>query len=205
MLQYDRNNVESIYDLKTDIAPDVDPIPTRSRTLVAIQTTGDCSNIASHFVADLSDPVSRRWELRVATCSSVTRSMNDRTSLAYVTCTRCSTSSRSPTMSTESWEHDDALYISGKISGDGTEHKPWWMEGNAVFSHLHYSSNRGTLSTSTTRWARLWTPTELFSGRHRPIPEWTELYNVTWESDWAVGYQVGACCCPSPITRESRR
>ena len=39
---------------------------------------------------------------------------------------------------------NDVHYISGMISGDGTEHKPWWMEGNAVyFSHLHYSRATG--------------------------------------------------------------
>ena len=63
----------------------------------------------------------------------------------------------------ESWEHDDALYISGKISGDGTEHKPWWMEGNAVyFSHLHYSRATGDFEHLYNEMERgLWTPTDL--------------------------------------------
>jgi len=85
--------------------------------------------------------------------------------------------------------------ISGKISGDGTEHKPWWMEGNAVyFSHLYYSRSIDDFTHLQN---------ELIWGLFSPYGpgdtdvidryfDGPELYNVTWESDPIVGYHVGA-------------
>ena len=94
------------------------------------------------------------------------------------------------------WSYDDRLKISGKISGDGLEHKPYWMEGPAVyFSHLFYSRNINDMSHFKNEMKRgLYT---CYCGDGKPtIRErylnGPKLYNVTWESDWAVGYQVGA-------------
>ena len=94
------------------------------------------------------------------------------------------------------FDYDLEQKITGKRIGNDDRDKPFWMEGYATyFSHLYYSRdindfshlenemNRGLLSC--------------YCGDNQPtIKErylnGPELYNVTWESDWAVGYQVGA-------------
>ena len=94
------------------------------------------------------------------------------------------------------FDYDLEQKITGKRIGSDNRDKPFWMEGYATyFSHLYYSRdindfshlenemNRGLLSC--------------YCGDNQPpIKErylnGPELYNVTWDSDWAVGYQVGA-------------
>ena len=94
------------------------------------------------------------------------------------------------------FDYDLEQKITGKRIEKDERDKPFWMEGYATyFSHLYYSRdvndfshlqnemNRGLLSC--------------YCGDNQPtIKErylnGPELYNVTWESDWAVGYQVGA-------------
>ncbi len=69
------------------------------------------------------------------------------------------------------------------------------MEGNAVyFSHLHYArATRDFEHLYNEMEQGLWTPygyeSEDVINRYLNGPG---LHNVTWESDWAVGYQVGA-------------
>ncbi len=94
------------------------------------------------------------------------------------------------------WSYDDRLKISGKISGDGLEHKPYWMEGPAVyFSHLYYSRNINDFTHFREEMRRGLFDCYCSDGKANIIDRYLngpKLYNVTWESDWAVGYQVGA-------------
>ena len=94
------------------------------------------------------------------------------------------------------FDYDLEQKISGKRIGNDDRDKPFWMEGYATyFSHLYYSRDVNDFSHLQNEMNR-----GLFScycGDNQPtIKErylsGPELYNVTWESDWAVGYQVGA-------------
>ena len=202
VLQYDRNNIESIFDLEDrycSLMSTLDP-DTFTNSRCNPNNRGDCSDNICLLTYD-GEPVGSSISGTPGTSCcylfiSDSFDANDRTSLAYVTLHEMFHIFQiSNYVEHESWEHDDALYISGKISGDGTEHKPWWMEGNAVyFSHLHYSRATGNFEHLYNEMERgLWTPygpsSENVIDRYLNGPE---LYNVTWESDWAVGYQVGA-------------
>ena len=86
--------------------------------------------------------------------------------------------------------------ITGKRIGDDKRDKPFWMEGYATyFSHLYYSRDINDFShLQNEMYGGLFS---CYCGDNQPtIKErylnGPELYNVTWESDWAVGYQVGA-------------
>lgn len=94
------------------------------------------------------------------------------------------------------FDYDLEQKISGKRIGNDDRDKPFWMEGYATyFSHLYYSRAVNDFSHLQNEMN-----IGLFScycGDNQPtIKErylnGPELYNVTWESDWAVGYQVGA-------------
>ena len=94
------------------------------------------------------------------------------------------------------FDYDLEQKISGKRIGNDDRDKPFWMEGYATyFSHLYYSRDVNDFSHLQNEMNR-----GLFScycGDNQPtIKErylsGPELYNVTWASDWAVGYQVGA-------------
>ena len=94
------------------------------------------------------------------------------------------------------FDYDLEQKITGKRIGNDERDKPFWMEGYATyFSHLYYSRDVNNFSHLQNEMNR-----GLFScycGDNQPtIKErylnGPELYNVTWESDWAVGYQVGA-------------
>lgn len=86
--------------------------------------------------------------------------------------------------------------ITGRRIENDERDKPFWMEGYATyFSQLYYSRDINDFSHLQNEMNG-----GLFScycGDGQPtIKErylnGPELYNVTWESDWAVGYQVGA-------------
>ena len=94
------------------------------------------------------------------------------------------------------FDYDLEQKITGKRIEKDERDKPFWMEGYATyFSHLYYSRDVNDFSHLQNEMNR-----GLFScycGDNQPtIKErylnGPELYNVTWESDWAVGYQVGA-------------
>ena len=94
------------------------------------------------------------------------------------------------------FDYDLQPKITGKRIGSDNKDKPFWMEGYATyFSHLYYSRDINDFSHLQNEMNG-----GLFScycGDGQPtIKErylnGPELYNVTWESDWAVGYQVGA-------------
>ena len=94
------------------------------------------------------------------------------------------------------FDYDLEQKITGKRLEKDERDKPFWMEGYATyFSHLYYSRDVNDFSHLQNEMNR-----GLFScycGDNQPtIKErylnGPELYNVTWESDWAVGYQVGA-------------
>ena len=94
-------------------------------------------------------------------------------------------------------DYENELKISGKISGDGLEHKPWWMEGHAVFfSHLYYSRDINDFSHIRNEMERSLYTCYCGDGKPKVLDRYlndnVKLYNVTWESDSAVGYQVGA-------------
>ena len=82
------------------------------------------------------------------------------------------------------FDYDLQQKITGKQIGSDNRDKPFWMEGYATyFSHLENEMYGGMFSC--------------YCGDNQPIIKerylnGPELYNVTWESDWAVGYQVGA-------------
>ena len=202
VLQYDRNNLETIYDLEDRYCSLMSTFDTDTflNSRCNPNNRGDCADNICLLTHD-GEPVGSSISGTPGTSCcylfiSDSFDANDRTSLAYVTLHEMFHIFQiSNYVEYESWEHDDAYYISGKISGDGTEHKPWWMEGNAVyFSHLHYSRATGDFEHLNREMERgLWTPYgpsgEDVIDRYLNGPE---LYNVTWESDWAVGYQVGA-------------
>ena len=88
--------------------------------------------------------------------------------------------------------------ISGKISGDGDEHKPWWMEGNAVFfQHLYHARSLNDIGIikETMR-------PSLFScycGNegldtiiNRFLNNGIKLYNYTWAIDQQLAYEMGS-------------
>ena len=94
------------------------------------------------------------------------------------------------------FDYDLEQKITGKRIEKDERDKPFWMEGYATyFSHLYYSRDVNDFSHLQNEMN-----SGLFScycGDNQPtIKErylnGPELYNVTWESDWAVGYQVGA-------------
>ena len=94
------------------------------------------------------------------------------------------------------FDYDLEQKITGKRIENDERDKPFWMEGYATyFSHLYYSRDVNDFSHLQNEMNG-----GLFScycGDGQPtIKErylnGPELYNVTWESDWAVGYQVGA-------------
>ena len=94
------------------------------------------------------------------------------------------------------FDYDLEQKITGKRIENDERDKPFWMEGYATyFSHLYYSRDVNDFSHLQNEMN-----SGLFScycGDNQPtIKErylnGPELYNVTWESDWAVGYQVGA-------------
>ena len=94
------------------------------------------------------------------------------------------------------WSQEDRLKISGKISGDGLEHKPYWMEGPAVyFSHLYYSRNINDFTHFRNNMRGGLFDCYCSDGKANIIDRYLngpKLYNVTWDSDADVGYQVGA-------------
>ena len=88
--------------------------------------------------------------------------------------------------------------ISGKISGDGGEHKPWWMEGNAVFfQHLYHARSLNDIGIikQTMR-------PSLFSCYcgdegldtiiNRFLNNGIKLYNYTWAIDQQLAYEMGS-------------
>ena len=94
------------------------------------------------------------------------------------------------------FDYDLEQKITGKRIENDERDKPFWIEGYATyFSHLYYSRDVNDFSHLQNEMNG-----GLFScycGDGQPtIKErylnGPELYNVTWESDWAVGYQVGA-------------
>jgi len=94
------------------------------------------------------------------------------------------------------FDYDLEQKITGKRIEKDERDKPFWMEGYATyFSHLYYSRDVNDFSHLQNEMNR-----GLFScycGDNQPTIkerylDGPELYNVTWESDWAVGYQVGA-------------
>ena len=94
------------------------------------------------------------------------------------------------------FDYDLEQKISGKRIGNDERDKPFWMEGYATyFSHLYYSRDVNDFSHLQNEMNRgLYS---CYCGDNQPIIKerylnGPELYNVTWESDWAVGYQVGA-------------
>tara|TARA_A100001011_G_C14278329_1_gene830357 strand:+ start:836 stop:1963 length:1128 start_codon:yes stop_codon:yes gene_type:complete len=97
---------------------------------------------------------------------------------------------------TVGFDYDLQHKITGKRIENDERDKPFWMEGYATyFSQLYYSRDINDFSHLQNEMNG-----GLFScycGDGQPtIKErylnGPELYNVTWESDWAVGYQVGA-------------
>ena len=93
-------------------------------------------------------------------------------------------------------DREEQLRYSGKIVGDDTKEHPFWMEGNAVyFSHRYYSKSIGDITHFKNEMER-----GLFGcycgDRSAPIIDrylnGPKLYDVTWDSDANVGYQVGA-------------
>ena len=94
------------------------------------------------------------------------------------------------------FDYDLQQKITGKRIGSDNRDKPFWMEGYATyFSHLYYSRDINDFShLENEMYGGLFS---CYCGDNQPtIKErylgGPELYNVTWESDWAVGYQVGA-------------
>ena len=94
------------------------------------------------------------------------------------------------------FDYDLEQKITGKRIENDERDKPFWMEGYATyFSHLYYSRDVNDFSHLQNEMNG-----GLFScycGDGQPtIKErylnGPELYNVTWESDWAVGYKAGA-------------
>ena len=60
----------------------------------------------------------------------------------------------------ESWEHDDALHLR-EDQRRWTEHKPWWMEGNAATSPTFTTVATGDFEHLYNEMGGLWTPTDL--------------------------------------------
>jgi hypothetical protein len=94
------------------------------------------------------------------------------------------------------FDYDLQPKITGKRIGSDNKDKPFWMEGYATyFSHLYYSRDINDFShLENEMYGGMFS---CYCGDNQPtIKErylnGPELYNVTWESDWAVGYQVGA-------------
>jgi hypothetical protein len=94
------------------------------------------------------------------------------------------------------FDYDLQPKITGKRIGSDNKDKPFWMEGYATyFSHLYYSRDINDFShLENEMYGGMYS---CYCGDGQPtIKErylnGPELYNVTWESDWAVGYQVGA-------------
>ena len=94
------------------------------------------------------------------------------------------------------FDYDLQQKITGKRIGSDNRDKPFWMEGYATyFSHLYYSRDINDFShLENEMYGGMFS---CYCGDNQPtIKErylgGPELYNVTWESDWAVGYQVGA-------------
>ena len=205
VLQYDRNNLETIYDLEDDycslmntFAPD-----TFFNSRCNPSNRGACADNICLLTSDGEPVGSSISGTPGGSCCylfiSDSFDANDRTSLASVTLHEMFhifQISNYLEYETQSITNvNDVHYISGMISGDGTEHKPWWMEGTAVyFSHLYYSRATGDFEHLNNQMEQgLYTPNgpsdEDIIDRYLNGPD---LYNVTWESDWAVGYQVGA-------------
>ena len=94
------------------------------------------------------------------------------------------------------FDYDLQQKITGKQIGNDKRDKPFWMEGYATyFSHLYYSRDINDFShLKNEMYGGMFS---CYCGDNQPIIKerylnGPELYNVTWESDWAVGYQVGA-------------
>ena len=94
------------------------------------------------------------------------------------------------------FDYDLQQKITGKQIGSDNRDKPFWMEGYATyFSHLYYSRDINDFShLENEMYGGMFS---CYCGDNQPIIKerylnGPELYNVTWESDWAVGYQVGA-------------
>ena len=94
------------------------------------------------------------------------------------------------------FDYDLQQEITGKRIGSDKRDKPFWMEGYATYySHLYYSRDINDFShLENEMYGGLFS---CYCGDNQPtIKErylnGPELYNVTWDSDWAVGYQVGA-------------
>ncbi len=94
------------------------------------------------------------------------------------------------------FDQDLQQKITGKRIGNDNRDKPFWMEGYATyFAHLYYSRDINDFSHLQNEMNR-----GLFScycGDNQPMIKerylnGPELYNVTWDSDSAVGYNVGA-------------
>ena len=93
-------------------------------------------------------------------------------------------------------DHEEKMRFSGKIVGDDNKEHPFWIEGHATYySYRYYAKSSGDIS-----WLKREMENGLFGcycsdGRARIIDRYLngpKLYDVTWDSDWAVGYQVGA-------------
>ena len=93
-------------------------------------------------------------------------------------------------------DREEKMRFSGKIVGDDNKEHPFWIEGHATYySYRYYAKSIGDIS-----WLKREMANGLFEcycsdGKARIIDRYLngpKLYDVTWDSDWAVGYQVGA-------------
>jgi len=93
-------------------------------------------------------------------------------------------------------DREEQLRYSGKIVGDDTKEHPFWIEGNAVyFSHRYYSKSISDISHFKNEMERGLFGCYCGDGSAPIIDRYLngpKLYDVTWDSDKNVGYQVGA-------------
>lgn len=132
VLQYDRNNLETIYDLEDRYCSLMSTLDTDTflNSRCNPNNRGDCADnicLLTHDGEPVGSSISGTpGPMCCYLFISDSFDANDRTSLAYVTLHEMFHIFQiSNFVEYESWENDDAYYISGKISGDGTEHKPW--------------------------------------------------------------------------------
>jgi hypothetical protein len=93
-------------------------------------------------------------------------------------------------------DREEQLRYSGKIVGDDNKEHPFWIEGNAVyFSHRYYSKSIGNTTHLKNEMERGLFGCYCGDGSPPIINRYLngpKLYDVTWDSDANVGYQVGA-------------
>jgi hypothetical protein len=93
-------------------------------------------------------------------------------------------------------DREEQLRYSGKIVGDDNKEHPFWIEGNAVyFSHRYYSKSIGDTTHLKNEMERGLFGCYCGDGSAPIINRYLngpKLYDVTWDSDANVGYQVGA-------------